>query len=151
MARNWSAQDRNLLTTKAVENAKPGRLRDGGGLYLLHDEHGKRWVMRKSIDGKARKFGLGGFPGVSLMAARAKRDRYEELIATGKDPVVEKSERREAAKPKHVPTFEKAARGYYEENRKGWTNGTHTHQWYVGCCGGCEIRSVCRWRNETTR
>ena len=48
------------LTAKQVDNAKPGRHGDGGGLYLLVKPSGaKSWVLRVQVAGQRRDLGLG--------------------------------------------------------------------------------------------
>jgi hypothetical protein len=68
------------LDAKTVEAAKkraaPYRLSDGGGLLLEVRPSGRAHVAGPvTVDGKRRDVGLGGYPGVSLKEARAKRQR----------------------------------------------------------------------------
>ena len=65
-----------LTAAKVRELSKSGRYGDGGGLYLSIAKAGsKSWVMRLRIEGKRTDKGLGGFPSVSLSAARKTRRR----------------------------------------------------------------------------
>src|SRR5690606_28746787 len=84
---------------------KPGLHVDGAGLYLCvtprkNGDVSRSWVVRYTApDGRRREMGLGGYPEVSLAAARrfavAKRDE----VRAGGDPVAAKAEaRREAVK-----------------------------------------------------
>lgn len=134
MQNDWSKTERGLLSVKEIENAKPGRLRDGGGLYLEVDGKNKRWLLRKSVNGRPREFGLGSFPTVSAIAARQTMAQYENWIAQGKDPLRMRQEQAdaeeaEAKRSAEMLTFEQAARQYYEENLPSWSNGKHKQQW----------------------
>jgi integrase len=90
------------LTTKAVENARPGLQRreisDGGsGLYLLLQPSGHRsWAVRYRFNGETAKLTLGSWPALTLAGARkAAADALHEL-AEGRNPAAA----REAAKLK---------------------------------------------------
>jgi hypothetical protein len=87
------------LSDPAVRNAKPGararKMFDGGGLYLeVSPRGGKWWRLKYRFDGKAKRLSLGVYPGVSLKAARDRRDKARKLLADGIDP----SENRKAQK-----------------------------------------------------
>ncbi len=63
------------LDVKRVEAFKPRastyRVSDGGGLLLEVRPSGtKVWLCRLTVGGKRRDMGLGGYPAVSLKAAR---------------------------------------------------------------------------------
>ena len=46
---------------------------DGNGLRLIVDPTGgKRWLLRRMIEGKDKESGLGGYPAVSLDEARGR-------------------------------------------------------------------------------
>ena len=67
----------SLTAAKVRELSKSGRYGDGGGLYLSIAKAGsKSWVMRLRVDGKRTDKGLGGYPTVSLTAARKVADAY---------------------------------------------------------------------------
>jgi hypothetical protein len=75
------------LTDIEVRVAKtattPKKLFDGGGLYLRIDSKGsKLWRMAYRFDGKERTLSFGGYPGVSLKDARARRDEAKVRIPT---------------------------------------------------------------------
>ncbi len=77
-----------LAITAAKAQAKPYRLGDGGGLYLLVEPSGgKSWRFRYKIRGKENMLSFGVFPIVTLAQARARRDEAKRTIAEGKDPV----------------------------------------------------------------
>src|SRR5262245_23059384 len=80
------------LTTKAIENFKPGPQRreisDGGsGLWLVLQPSGARsWAVRYRHGGRPTKLTLGGWPALTLAGARkGAADALHEL-AQGRDP-----------------------------------------------------------------
>lgn len=139
------------LTVKQIEKAKPGRLSDGKGLYLLvkpksgrPGEGGARsWVLRVQYNGNRRDFGLGAYvpkrvsddygllplirrKSLTLEEARDKARLGRELAKAGIDPSVEW--RREIMV---VPTFGAAAREYHRlvVNANAQGNEKHKAQW----------------------
>ena len=92
------------LSAKAVEKAKAGvhpthgadwgkdyTLADGGGLYLLVKANGSRlWQYGYRFGGKEQTLSIGEYPYVPLSAAREKYRSARELLAAGKNPIVEK-------------------------------------------------------------
>ncbi len=106
------------LTDTAVRNAKsgakPAKLSDERGLFLIvTPAGGKWWRFRYSFGGKEKLLSLGTYPDVSLAKARQKRDQARELLADGTDP----SQHRKAAKQTRaglaVNTFEVIGREWY--------------------------------------
>jgi integrase len=106
------------LTDAAVRNAKPGakpaKLFDERGLFLIVTPGGgKWWRFRYSFDRKEKLLALGTYPDVSLASARQKRDEARTLLADGTDP----SEQRKAAKAARAGlagnTFEVIGREWY--------------------------------------
>jgi hypothetical protein len=80
------------LTAKAIENLKPGPQRrevsDGGsGLFLVLQPSGhKSWAVRYRFEGRSTKLTLGGWPALTLAAARkGAADALHEL-SQGHDP-----------------------------------------------------------------
>ncbi len=77
--------------------AKPYKLADGQGLYLLVMPSGTRlWRFKFRHVGKEKLLAVGTYPEVSLSAARKARDHARELLANGDDPSLTK--RREKAR-----------------------------------------------------
>lgn len=112
-----------MLTPSAVANAKPQakpyKLADGRGMYVLVKPDGARWWRfdyRRPGTGKRNTLSLGTFPDVSLRMAREKREDARRQLADGIDPGVVRQEVRaakvEAAAAESVAayTFEVAAR-----------------------------------------
>lgn len=76
------------LTDAQVRNAKPGKHTDGGGLYLLVNDHSKRFYLRHKDDlGLEKTYTVGKFPEVGLAAARVKATEIKERIAKGEKPL----------------------------------------------------------------
>lgn len=126
------ARARNKLTALKVKNlTESGRHSDGGSLYLSLDssETGarRRWLYLFTWQGKRREMGLGGYPEVSLAAARMARDTAEQGVRAGIDPI----ETREVAKRPDAgkPTFGQMADDYIKAHEAEWRNEKHTAQW----------------------
>ena len=89
----------HALTALGVKNLRvPGKYTDCNGLTLLVQEFGaKRWFQRVAIAGKQRNAGLGGYPAVSLAAAREVAISNLQAIRAGRDIIAEKKEVRASA------------------------------------------------------
>lgn len=112
-----------MLTPSAVTNAKaqakPYKLADERGMYLLVKPDGARWWRfdyRRPDTGKRNTLSLGTFPDVSLRMARERREEARRQLADGIDPGAVRQEAK-AAKVKAAAaedvvayTFEVAAR-----------------------------------------
>ena len=56
-----------LAVRNATPRAKPYRLKDGGGLFLMLGPSGsKSWQYRYKLDGRGQTATLGKYPGMSL-------------------------------------------------------------------------------------
>ena len=81
-----SLTDTKIKTVKAL--ARPIKLSDGGGLYLLVSPSGsKAWRLAYRFNGKQKTLGFGLYPAVSLAGARDRRDGAKKLLAHGTDGV----------------------------------------------------------------
>jgi integrase len=112
---------------------KPGRHSDGDGLYLSISKGGnttrRRWVYLITRAGKLREMGLGGFPAVSLAAARIERDKWAAIVRSGSDPIgLRKAEK---AASRGVPTFGQLADEVIEGKQAEWRNAKHRAQWVM--------------------
>jgi integrase len=115
------------LTDRQVKSTKKS-LNDGGNLWILKRGESKIWAFRYTMQGKARKAGLGGYPTVTLVDARKVALSYRKLIHNGVDPIDEVNRlKREIART--VPTFNQAAARYILKQRHEWRNKKHTKQW----------------------
>src|SRR5690242_20899647 len=102
------------LTDKAIKNAKPGEklviLSDGGGLQLwLTPKGGKLWNYAYRFAGKRKKLAIGPYgkdpAGVSLEAARGRRDEAAGLLRNGVDPATRKRQAKAAQADASANTF----------------------------------------------
>ena len=119
MAENRKA--RPLTAARVRTEKRPGRYHDGQGLYLQVDPSGaRRWLQRVVIRGKRTDLGLGGWPLVSLNAAREKAIENRRLARVGGDPRTAKRD---------VPTFAEAAAEVIKLNLPTWKNTKHAAQW----------------------
>src|SRR3954447_12240305 len=86
-----------LLTEKAIEKFKPEPKRleipDAGlpGLYFIIQPSGKKsWAVRYRHRGATRKFTLGPYPALRLVAAREKATQALRAVSEGNDPAADK-------------------------------------------------------------
>ncbi len=144
------------LTDMAIRNAKPRakpyKMGDSGGLFLLIQPSGsKLWRLKYRIAGREKKLGLGTYPAISLSEARGKRDAARSVLAKGTDPSHAKRredrERREGA----ANTFTALADEYCQKRRRdgegGWSRATTTRSEYLlrqlcGSIGGLPIAEI---------
>jgi integrase len=77
--------------------------------------------------GKLREMGLGGFPEVSLAAARVERDKWAAVLRSGGDPIgLRKADK---AASRGIPTFGQLADEVIEGKGAEWRNEKHRRQW----------------------
>jgi integrase len=126
---------KELSATEVRRLAKPGFHAVGGvdGLGLrINEGEGKSWILRTMVGGKRRDIGLGGFPDVTLAAAREAARSMKAAIRAGTDPLAE----RRKAKAELVlatakaMTFGEAVEAYLASGKlDGLTNKKHRKQW----------------------
>ena len=114
------------LTDAKVRNAKPRdadyKLPDGNGLFLaVHATGAKCWRYRYRIAGRENLFAIGQYPAVSLLAARAERDRARDLIKQGIHPASDRRAQKLVTSRSAATTFEAVAREWISQNRDGWS------------------------------
>jgi integrase len=112
----------------------PSLISDGGGLWLQVSPSGsKSWLFRYTKDGSAHALGLGPFPDVSLVEARAKATEHRKMLIAGLDPLQVKRDRRvaQALDAAKTMTFSAAAAAYIESHEKSWHNAKHRKQWHA--------------------
>jgi len=92
---------------------------------------GRTWVLRVMVGTKRREIGLGGYPGVTLAAAREAAREARKLIVSGVDPVQQRREARSALRAAQAAamTFGQAADGYIAAHEAGWRSLKHGQQW----------------------
>ena len=127
----------NLLTDAGIRTAKPAarpyKLADGGGLFLLVRPNGaKLWRWKFHLGGREGLFAVGAFPGVGLAAARHARDEARSLVDKGINPAHRRHEERQtniaAAEARHRDAegaFGKVAEAWLADGEAIWTPGTH--------------------------
>lgn len=81
--------DTEIRKTKPA--AKPLKLSDGKGLYLLVNPTGsKLWRWKYRVDGKEKLMTLGAYPDLSLAQARMRHEDERRLLLTGTDPMAQR-------------------------------------------------------------
>ena len=116
-----------LTNAKVKALGKAGMHGDGRGLYLRVAAKGtKSWILRATVDGRRSDIGLGGFPAVSLAAARKAAEDCRATIAAGGNPL---ADRERARRQSSMPTFAEAAETVHALNMAAWKNGKHVDQW----------------------
>jgi hypothetical protein len=112
-----------MMTSSAVANAKPRakpyKLADERGMYLLVKSDGARWWRfdyRRPGSAKRNTLSLGVYPDVSLRQARERRDDARKLWADGIDP----GEKRKAESIAGAETFEAVAREWFAKHKLHW-------------------------------
>jgi integrase len=123
----------DLLSAAKVKNLKvPGDYLDGRGLYLqVRSESSKSWLLKYSMEKRAREMGLGPAADIPLATARTLRDRYRALLKQGVDPLEHKQAEKSAKALERAKaiTFKDACARYIAANRSGWKNIKHAAQW----------------------
>lgn len=111
------------LNDTTIRNAKPAakplKLFDGDGLYLLVQPNGSRWWrMKYYFRGIEKTLSVGVYPEVSLKQAPERRQEIREQVAAGVDP----SELRKAEKRSYADTFETIAREWWSKRKHIWSD-----------------------------
>lgn len=117
-----------MLTDAQCRNAvcppdkKQARFADSGGMYLQVSPAGsKRWFLKYRIAGAEKQLALGGYPAVSLTAARKSRDAAKLQKSEGRDPVqVRKVEKLKATRS-DGDTFKAVALEWYGKQAPQWS------------------------------
>lgn len=110
---------------------KPGRIGDGGGLWLSIGPNGTAsWLFRYALDGKARHIGFGSVRDVPASTARERAAEARALLAAGKDPSAEKARAIEArrAAERRKRTFGDAVEEFLA-GKSPSKNEAHNRQW----------------------
>lgn len=116
MARPKELSD--LACRNAAPKAKPYKIRDVRGLFLLVNPTGaKWWRLRYTLAGKDSLMSLGTYPDVSLAAARKARDDNRALIASGLNPI---QARKAANAEKTAGSFAALLAEWIETRRPDW-------------------------------
>lgn len=122
----------NKLSARFVQTTqKPGKVADGGGLYLQVSKTGsKSWLFRFMLNGCSREMGLGSVNRVSLAKAREQAAECRMLLGNKIDPIENRiSSRKSEEDESKVIRFEEAALRYIEAHEISWKNKKHASQW----------------------
>jgi integrase len=128
------------LTDLAIRNAKPAakpvKLSDGGGLFLLiTPAGGKLWRLKFRVDNKEKGLALGSYPAVGLAEARKRREEAKAQLAQGLDPAREKKRAKLKAQMQAADTFRAIATEYCAKRKKdgakAWAKATATRSEYL--------------------
>ncbi len=113
------------LTATEIRNtkagARPAKLFDSGGLFLLVNPNGSKWWRFKyRFDGKEKLLSLGVYPDVGLKEAREKRDEARKRVAAGIDPSLARKADKTARIERAANSFEVVAREWVAKFSKTW-------------------------------
>ena len=113
------------LTDTAIKTAKPAakpyKLFDERGLYLLVDPRGGRlWRLKYRVDGREKLLAIGAYPDLSLAKARERRDEARRLLTQQIDP----GARKKAERIAQADTFESIAREWLALQKRGLAEKT---------------------------
>lgn len=116
------------LTDTAIRNAKPCakpiKMADGGGMYLLLNPNGSRWWrFDYRFDGRRKTLSMGTYPDTGLKDARAKRDATRKLLAAGVDPGEQRKAAKAAGEERAANSFEVIAREWFAKHEPLWSQG----------------------------
>ncbi|WP_374383935.1 tyrosine-type recombinase/integrase [Thermomonas sp.] len=115
----------DLAIRKTKPSAKPVKLTDGGGLYLLLRPDGGRWWRldyRRPVTGKRNTVSLGTYPEVGLADARGRRDDARKQLAAGIDPGEHRKAEKAVGRDQAANSFEVVSREWLAVRKPGWTD-----------------------------
>ncbi|WP_342636719.1 tyrosine-type recombinase/integrase [Ancylobacter aquaticus] len=115
--------------------AKPFKLADGGGLYLLVSPTGSRlWRLKYRIGGREKVLAIGAYPDIPLAKARERRTEARRQLAEGLDPSAVKKEARQKVKAAVANTFRSIAEEHVAKlEREGLADITlNKRRWLLG-------------------
>jgi integrase len=108
----------------AKPRAKPYKIHDSDGLFLIVRPKGSRWWrLRYFWQGKEQLLSLGTYPEISLAIARQRRDDARELVANGVNPSVDRRQKKASERESAERTYGAIAKQWLELTGKGreWT------------------------------
>ena len=113
------------LTVTAIRNlrpqAKPQKLFDEGGLFLLvSPAGGKWWRLKYRYAGREKLLSLGTFPDIGLKDARERRDEARRQLASNIDPGEHRKATKSATLSASVNSFEVVAREWILKYKPSW-------------------------------
>jgi integrase len=121
-----------MAIKKAKPEAKPYKMADGGGMYLLVQPTGSKWWRLKyRIGGKEKMLSIGVYPEVTLSEARDRREQARKLLANGGDPsAIKQTAKQTQQKALQIAenSFKNLAVELHKIKSPMWTHG-HAKQW----------------------
>ena len=106
---------------KAKAGAKPTKLSNGGGLFLLLNPNGSRlWRLKYRFAGKGKLLAFGAYPEVSLKDTRERRDDARRQLAAGYDLGEARKAQKIAAADRAANSFEVVACEWFELTKEKW-------------------------------
>ncbi|MDG4597632.1 MAG: integrase arm-type DNA-binding domain-containing protein [Candidatus Contendobacter sp.] len=112
----------DVAARKAKPQAKPYKLADGQGMYLLVSETGKYWRLDYRFNAKRKTLAMGCYPDVPLAKARERRDEARQQIADGIDPGAARKAQKQAAGERRANSFEVVAREWHGKHAPIWSS-----------------------------
>jgi integrase len=114
------------LSDTAIRNAKPSakpaKLFDERGLFMIvSPAGGKWWRFKYHFDNKEKLLSLGTYPDVGLKDARERRDAARKLLANGIDPGQHRKAHRATIQNRAANSFEVVAREWHGKFAPNWT------------------------------
>ncbi|MBX3479664.1 MAG: tyrosine-type recombinase/integrase [Caulobacter sp.] len=122
------------LTAVGVRNAKPQakpyKMADSGGLYLLVTPKGSRlWRVDYRFDGKRKTLALGSGAEVTLVEARNLRDDARKRLREGQDPCELKAREKRKVDETARAQFRSVAARWFEARKSRWVAGYAERVW----------------------
>lgn len=106
----------DIAVTKAKPGAKPTKLSDGKGMYLLVNPSGsKLWCWKYRVLGKEKVMALGAYPDTSIAQAREALATARKLLAGGADPMVQRKAEKVTVLAASENSFESVALRWWEQ------------------------------------
>ena len=112
--------------SNAKTNAKPYKIHDRKGLYLLVNKAGKYFRLDYRFGGKRKTLALGVYPNVKLAEAREKRDDARKMIANGVDPTLQRKINKAISAEQAENTFEAVTREWFAKKAAVWAKSHAT-------------------------
>ena len=120
---------KDVAVRKAKPEARPYKMADGGGLFLLVQPNGsKYWRLKYRFGGKEKLMALGVYPETTIADARTRRDEARKLLAHGGDPGAVKQTQKKQAKTAAANSFELIAREFHALKTPMWST-SHAADW----------------------
>ncbi|MFY9510741.1 MAG: integrase arm-type DNA-binding domain-containing protein [Rubrivivax sp.] len=108
-----------IQITNAQPKARPYKLTDGGGLYLVVSPGGtKAWRYQYRYAGARCDVGIGTFPEIGIADARDQHRRYRAMLERGVDPAV--ARRQQVQERSELSVLSRRRADNFESFSKRW-------------------------------